>query len=645
MMPFRRFLLVASPLLLPFCASAQTESGITATMPNVVITTDREPVPADKVTGTVTVISRDEIERRQLRTVDEVLRYVPGVSVQQSGGPGTQTSVFVRGSNSNHTVVLVDGMSITDPSTPNASIDFAHFLTDNLDRIEVVRGPMSTLYGSGAIGGVINMVTKKGQGSLSAGGYAELGTRLQTSLGAYATGSVNRFNYNVSASGLYTPGQSAIPPRFIASDGYFDNDAYRNINLAARLGVDITENASLTWFGRYIDTQVKFDNYALQPDFTFAPAEDPNATEFTQQFFNRLQFDGNFFGGVWKPTIGVGYSTVYRHALDYPSIQIPFPAPMNSTYNGRQFSADWKNVFTITEQASIVAGIDYSNQWAYSNADTVQQWGQVSQTGLYAQGRVTLFEALTLSAGGRVDFNSLYGSNGTWRVGANYLLSATNTTFKASYGTAFKAPSLNQLYNAGLFCVGNRNLQPETSRGFEVGAEQTMFDGKVKAGVLYFKNNISNLIDCVTPFTQYTNVAPQAQTEGTESFVDIQVTDWLDVHFAYTHTLAFNLTTGAWLVRRPEDVFSVRAAVRPIEGVRLGAELNSVGGRHDLDAVTFTPITPPPYTLLRATAAWDVRKGVELFARAENILDQRYEEPTGFQPPAFQAFFGVKAKF
>jgi vitamin B12 transporter len=172
-----------------------------------------------------------------------------------------------------------------------------------------------------------------------------------------------------------------------------------------------------------------------------------------------------------------------------------------------------------------------------------------------------------------------------------------------------------------------------------------MFNGKVRGGITYFKNNISNLIDCVTPFAQYTNVAPQAQTEGTETFVQIAFTSWLDAYFAYTHMLAYNLTTGAWLVRRPEDVFSVRVAVRPTEGVRLGAEVNQIAGRHDLDPVTFAPIMPGPYTYLRATASWDVRKGVELYARAENILDQRYEEPAGFQAPTFQAFFGVKARF
>ena len=342
--------------------AAQTETQ--TTLPSVVITTDREPIPAEKVTGTVTVITRDEMERRQLRTVTEVLRSVPGVSVQQSGQPGSQTSVFVRGSNSNHVVVLIDGMNFNDPSTPNGAIDFAHLLTDNLDRIEVVRGPMSTLYGSGAIGGVINMVTKKGSGAPTGGGYAEIGSRLQTSAGAYVRGSAGRFNYNISATGLYAQGESVVPPRFTPQGAYVDLDGYRNINIGSRLGFDISDNAQLTWFSRFIDSHVRYDQVGQ---------EDPNAMEYTQQFFNRLQFDGNYFNGLWKPTVGVGYSTVYRHDLDYPSIQVPAnffysPSP-NSTFSGRTFTADWKNVIEVSELFNFVGGVDFNRQWAYTNTN------------------------------------------------------------------------------------------------------------------------------------------------------------------------------------------------------------------------------------------------------------------------------------
>jgi len=631
MTPFRRLLLVSLPVLVPFCASAQTETR--TTMPNVVITTDREAIPAEKVTGTVTVITRDEMERRQLRTVEEVLRSVPGVSVQQAGQVGTQTSVFVRGSNSNHVVVLIDGMNFNDPSTPNGAIDFAHLLTDNLDRIEVVRGPMSTLYGSGAIGGVINMVTKKGAGAPTGGGYAEIGTRLQAGAGAYVRGSAGRFNYNISATGLYAQGESTVPPRFTPLGAYVDLDGYRNINLASRLGFDINDNAQFTWFSRFIDTHVRYDQVGQ---------EDPNAMEYTQQFFN----------GLWKPTVGVGYSTVYRHDLDYPSLQVPASPflSQNSSFSGRTFTADWKNVIEVSDLFNFVGGVDYNRQWAYTNAENLgapnsENWGAASQTGLYGQVRSTLFNALTLSLGGRMDWQSRYGQVGTWRAGVAYLLRETDTRFKGSYGTAFKAPALLELYSTGQFCAGNPNLQPEYSRGYELGIEQGMFNGKIRGAITYFKNNISNLIQCAPPSFLLLQNVNNAQTEGVEMSVQIDFTSWLDVNVAYTHQLAFNADTGVVLVRRPEDTVSVRMAVRPMEGMRFGAELNQVSARHDVDAITGAPVVPSPYTLLRITAGWDVRKGLELYARIENLLNDKYEEPEGFKPPSIQGFVGVRARF
>ncbi|MBS0548219.1 MAG: TonB-dependent receptor [Proteobacteria bacterium] len=636
MTPLRGILCAFLPVVAAAPAFAQVENA--PTLPSVVITADREPVPAERVTGTVTVITQQQMEQRQQRTVIDVLRTVPGVSVQQSGGPGSQTSVFLRGANSNHTVVLIDGMNIGDPSTPNGAIDFAHLATENLERIEVVRGPMSTLYGSGAIGGVINMVTRKGSGDLNGSVFTELGTRLQSTSGGYVRGSLSRFNYNVSANGVLTPGETVVPSRFTPPGGYVDNDAYRNVTFASRLGFEVNDNAQFSLFTRYIDTQVKYDQVGQ---------EDPNATEFTQQLFNRLQFDGSFFNDRWKPTIGINYSTVYRHDLDFPSPQVPagpFRSPQDATYSGRRMQADFKNVVAITDDISFVGGIDYDKTWVYTNADGAQNWGDARQTGVYGQIRGTFFDALTLSAGVRNDNHSQYGDNGTWRVGAAYLVHATDTKFKASYGTAFKAPAILELYNVGAFCAGNPNLQPERSRGTEAGVEQGLFAGKVKAGATFFENYLENVVQCVAPFATYTNVQ-HAKTSGVELTLDAQITSWLDIGGSYTLTYARDTDKNTPLLRRPENVFTGRVAVRPYEGVRLGAELLSVSGRHDANAITGATMEPSPYKLLRATAAYDIRKGVELFARAENILDQWYEEPEGFNAPKFQAFFGVKARF
>ena len=632
MRPIRGILHVLA-LVVPFAVWAQTEPVDMS--PGVVVTADRFPTDPDKVTGSYTIFTNEQMQRQQLRTAADVLRWVPGVSVQQSGGEGTQTSVFVRGANSNHTLVLIDGVNVSDPSSANGAVDFAHFLTENLDRIEVVRGPMSTLYGSQAIGGVINMVTKAGQGPMNGAAFTELGTRLTTNSGGFVRGSDGRFNYNLTFANTYAPNSTIVPARFTPPGGFVDSDPYLNITAASRLGFEINDTLNLNWFTRFISTQVKFDQVGL---------EDPNATEFTQQFFNRLELDGNFFNGRWKPVFGLNYSTVYRHDQDFPSLQNPFPFTQDSYFNGRRLQADWKNEINITEQYGLIAGIDYDRTWAYSNADGGQGWGTMAQAGFYGQARANPLQGLNLNLGGRIDVNDTYGTVTTWRGGASYLWAPTDTKVKASYGTAFKAPSLFELYGAGFFCAGSRNLRPEYSRGYEVGVEQGMFGRKVTAGIAYFFNSYNNLIQCPPPFTSLQNVA-HAQSEGFEMFVQIKPFSWLDFNFEYTYLIARNVDANVPLVRRPGDTFNFRAEVRPWDNVRFGAGVIQVSSRNDFNATTGAIMQPSPYTLLRFTAAYDVIPSVQLFARAENVLNRVYEEPEGFQAPYFQAFFGVKARF
>ena len=637
MTSFRRILFVLS-LLAPASAFAQTEPA--GMLPDVVVTGDRFPTEPAKVTSSYTVVMQEEMQRRQLRTAGEVLKTVPGVSVQQSGGPGTQTSVFVRGSNSNQVLVLIDGITANDPSTPNGATDFANFLTENLDRIEIVRGPMSTMYGSQAIGGVINMVTKAGKGPMNGAAFTELGTRLWSNSGAFVRGSEGKFNYNLSFAGQFTPNDTPVPARFTRNGGFVDIDPYRNITLASRLGFEINENTQFNWYTRYIDAKINYDQTGL---------EDPNANGYSSQFYTRGEVEGSYFDGRWKPVVGVNYSTITRHNLDYASVQNPTPFTTDSWFNGRRLQADFKNLVTVTDQVQVIAGVDYDRQWAYSNTvgtftPQTQAWGTMAQTGLYSQLRLNPFEGFNLNVGGRVDMNDTFGTVSTWRAGASYLWAPTDTKLKASYGTAFKAPSLFELYGPGPFCSGNRSIQPEYSRGYEVGVEQGMFDRKVKAGITYFFNSFSNLIQCPPPSLTLQNVN-NAQSEGFESVLQISPLKWFDLYFDYTFTIARNVDTNQPLVRRPQDIFNIRAEVRPWENTLFGIGVLQVSNRNDFNATTGALMQPAPYTLLRFTAQYDVIKSVQLFARVENALNRVYEEPEGFQAPYVQAFFGVKARF
>ncbi len=637
MTPFRR---IAATLILmmPLSALAQTEPD--NMLPALVVTADRFPTDPSKVTSSYTVVMQEEMQRRQLRNAGEVLKTVPGVSVQQSGGPGTQTSVFIRGSNSNHTLLLIDGINANDPSTANGAPDFGHFLTENLDRIEIVRGPMSTMYGSQAIGGVINLVTKAGKGPMNGAAFTELGTRLWSNSGAYVRGSEGRFNYNLSFAGTFTPNDTPVPARFTPNGGFVDNDPYRNITLAARLGFEINDNTQFNWYGRFINTKLNYDQIGQ---------EDPNANGYTSQFYTRGEVEGSYFDGRWKPVVGVNYSTITRHDLDYASPQNLFPFNTDAWYNGRRLQVDFKNLVSVTDRIEVVGGVDYDRQWAFAQTEgafspLTRAWGAMSQTGIYGQLRLNPFDGFNLNVGGRVDVNDTFGTVATWRAGASYLWAPTDTKIKASYGTAFKAPSLFELYGPGAFCGGNRNIRPEYSRGYEVGVEQGLFNNKVKAGITYFFNTYWNLIQCPPPFATLENVA-NAQSEGFEMFVQISPVKWFDLYFDYTQTIARNVSANQPLVRRPQDIFNIRAEVRPWENTMFGVGVLQVNSRNDFNAVTGALMQPSPYTLLRITAQYDVIPAVQFFARAENVLNRVYEEPEGFQAPYFQAFFGVKAKF
>ena len=229
----------------------------------------------------------------------------------------------------------------------------------------------------------------------------------------------------------------------------------------------------------------------------------------------------------------------------------------------------------------------------------------MAQTGFYGQARANPFEGLNLNMGGRIDVNGAYGPVSTWRAGASYLSAPTDTKIKASYGTAFKAPSLFELYGAGFFCAGNRNIQPEYSRGYEVGVEQGMFNRKVTAGITYFFNTYNGLIQCPPPFTSLQNVN-NAQSEGFETFVQIRPFSWLDFNFEYTYTDRAQRRRQRAAGAPSAGPFNIRGEVRPWEDMRFGFGVLQVSSRNDFDAVSGAIIQPSPYTLLRFTAAYDV---------------------------------------
>ncbi|MCW5747467.1 MAG: TonB-dependent receptor [Alphaproteobacteria bacterium] len=638
--------------LAPLCAVAaalaapglRAQQATPATLPETVVTADRTAVPAEQVNASVTVITAEEIERRQLRTLNDALRDAPGVAVIQSGGPGKSTSVFLRGANANHTLVLIDGVRVGDPSQVNGAPNLAHFLLDNVERIEIVRGPMSTLWGSDAIGGVINLVTRKGSGALKATAFGELGSFGTFNAGGGVQGAEGRFNYNLALLATTTQGFSTVPRRY--SPGIKNEpDGYWNVSFNGRVGFDVSDNFQLSLFSRYGMTRTDYDAFL---------SEDPNLRERTWQTSQRLQADWSLFDGRWKQTLGLSFVQVKRRDIDgFDPINFD-PFSPDSRNRGRRWQLDWKNEVRLHETFGLVFGVDAYRDSLH--ARSTYNFGfpdnkvdrSTRTAGAYLNARWTPFEALSLTAGGRLEDHDAFGTAATFRLGGTYTFSDTGTRLRAAFGTAFKAPSLDQLYldfpAFGFFA--NPNLKPERSVGGEVGVDQSLWGGRARIGVTLFRSDIRKLIAstaCGVGCTTLTNVG-KARSQGVEASLEVRPWETMSFRIDYTFTDARDRVTDEPLIRRPRHALDLTANWTPLPGWTLGAELAHRSGRTDRDFSQFpSPITHlEAYRTIRFTTSYDVSKGVRLFGRVENLTNRRYDEPLGFQAPRLGAYAGVR---
>ena len=512
------FFMLSGLALLPVMADAEVTE-----LDPMVVTATRVATPMSEVGSSVTLISREQIESRQAEYVHEVLRGVPGLDVVRQGGPGQQTSVFLRGANSTHTLVLIDGIEINDPANPGRSFDFANLPVDNVERIEIVRGPGSTLYGSDAMGGVIHIITRKGSGKPVFTLAAEAGS-FRTHTGKLALrGGTGRFNYSLAGSYLSSQGISAADQKF----GNDEKDGYDRKAFSARLGLNATDALVFDVFYHYLDAESELDTFG-------GPyGDDPNNTFNSRSNYFRTQANLSLFGGYWEQTLGFSLADYERSNSDDPDSDHPFDAT-RTHYDSRLYKGDWQHNLAISPASMLTLGVEYQEEKASSSdersfldyysgqpATSSNSFPEKSAntTGYYLQNQLQLGENLVATAGLRLDDHSRFGSHETWRLTASYLVPATGTRFKATYGTAFKAPTLAQLYENSAWVVGNPDLDPEKSRGWDAGFEQSLWQERITIGATWFENRFTKLINTLwNPETfkyEYENV-DKARTKGLE---------------------------------------------------------------------------------------------------------------------------------
>jgi vitamin B12 transporter len=638
----RRASLLATTVLtsLAVAGAYDTADAQPTTLPEIVVTSPTTiPTPISQIGSSVTVITAQDIERDQRRTVSDALSTVPGLNVVQTGGPGGDTSVFMRGTNSNHVKVLIDGIDVSDPSSANRTFNFGHLLTADIERIEVLRGPQSGLYGSEAIGGVISITTKKGEGPPKVTGMAEAGSFGTFNQTASLSGSDGGFNYSFNAAHMRVESTPVTPLELLPPGRKRNNDTYNNWTYSSRLGYDVNEHLSFNWVGRYTDSKLFFtgDDFTVFPP---VPAAE-RSIAVAHQFFTRGEAAMSLLDDRLKSYFGIAYTDTWNWNKE-PDTAFGLTAP--TINKGDRVKVDWRNVATVAPGHNFVWGVEREDERIF----TATEAGVTGNTGTYLELQSNFYERFFLVANARLDDNDSFGRHATWRVTPSFIIPYSETKLKGSVGTGFKAPSLNQLFvdlpAFGFFA--NPNLQPEESFGWDAGFEQPLFGDWFRYGMTYFHNDITNLITFISDPVTFTSTlinVGQAETKGVEMFAMWNVIPQFRLRGDYTHVRTIDVDTQLELLRRPRDKWSVTAIYTPIEQFQLSATVLHVGPWIDANRnFTIPRLTNPGYTIVNLAAHYWVNEQVKLFARVDNLFDLEYQNPTGFERPGVGVYGGIR---
>lgn len=597
-------------------------------LPTLVVSPTSVPTPQEQVASSVTVITAEDLEREQRRTVPDVLATVPGLNVVQGGGPGKQTSVFMRGTESNHTKVLIDGIDASDPSSPSGAFDFANLVTADIERIEVLRGPQSGLYGADAIGGVISIITKKGNGPPKVAAQIEGGSFGTFNQNGSVSGSQGAFDYAFNVNHFRSTGHNNVPSNLFVPGRQNFTDVYDNMTYSTKLGAQLSDSFRVNAVARYTDADL---------DFVVNPGQ-ARTRALTRQLFTRGEAVWSGFDGRFTNYFGVNYSDHWRYNLS------PGAASLPSVFTGDRTKLDWRAVTTILPGHTLITGAEHEISRGSNSTISAEN----SNTAGYAELQSQFAERVFIASNVRYDNNERFGGHTTYRIAPSVILPGSETKLKASVGTGFKAPSLDELFFdiPAFGFLANPNLRPESSIGYDAGFEQPLFNNRVRFGATYFQNDIKDLINFQfnPDFTGTLINIDRARTSGIETFASAQVTSTVRVRVDYTHTDAIDLATNLQLLRRPKEKVSATAVWNAMDNLTLSGTILHVG--ESVDAARVAPFVNrpilPAYTVVNLAGDYRVDQHLKIFARVDNLFDLRYENPYGFQRPGLGVYGGFR---
>jgi vitamin B12 transporter len=583
----------------------------------MIITATRTPQPMARIGSSVSAVDTGDIERRQAVFAHDVLATLPGVVVNQNGPLGGTATVRIRGMLSEQTLVLIDGVTVNDPASPGSGFNFAHLDLNDVERVEVLRGSQSTLYGSDAIGGVINIITKRGGPGVHLNGYAEGGSFATFRGGATLKGASGGFDYRLSLSGITSDGISRADKR----DGNTEKDGYEAATLSGNVGYAFNDMFRLEGNVRYSDSTAETDSYG---DITGVADGDEESKAKELNAHSRgiiTLFDGKFENIVTLSHMKIDRENFLDGVSNYGGV-------------GKRDAVEYQGNVRFMDEVTLTFGAKHEEtriRTATENAD-------VTIKSLYAQVQVLPLNALSLVGGVRADDHETFGTATTARFTAAYQIEEIGTTLRGSWGEGFKAPTPFQLT---FFCCGapgpNINLQPEESRGWDMGIEQALWNERGSLSLTYYRQTSKNLIGFAFP-DGYVNIN-RARSKGVEASLRLAVTPWAQVQASYTRTLAIDRATGMQFNLIPKDEGSVVVDFVVTERFGVAVEGRYTGKKQDTYGIV------DDWVRADVRVRYKLNDTVELYGRVENLFDKHYQETFGYGTPGISAYGGVRAAF
>ena len=616
---------------------------------SVVVTATRAPEPRELTGTSITVITAQDLADQQILVLSDALAETPGLAVVRNGGTGQPTSILLRGAEAGQTLVLIDGVRIEDPTATDGSAILGDVLVNNIDRVEILRGPQSTLYGSDAIGGVVDILTRRGGDSpFAIVGDAEGGSFDTYRLNASTYGTTDTVDYGAGLNFYHTNGISAADSRY----GNTETDGYTNGGATANLRLHVNQSVSIDLRTYDVLARDDFDDkFVSIPNPPYFRVADSPAFGTDKLFAGYAGVNAELLGGMLKNRLAV---------LATGSERTTYPAPGkldDFSARGAVERFEYQGLLTPFPDNEFTFGAEYQN--AHLNTHSIYDLsplpsrGRDGIAGFYGQWQSTLWRMLTLTGGLRYDRDEEFGGHVSGKIAGALALNGGATVLRANFGDGFKAPSLYELYSE--YSNPVTSLRPETAQGWEAGVDQFFFDNRLRAALTWFERDTQDQIeffDCFGPTSPacdqryqvggyYYNIG-RSRARGIEADASIALADTLSASLEYTNMTAIDLATGNDLARVPHVTADARLTWTPDSRVTLGGSIGYVGRRYDDGGNT---VLLSSNTLINVYGSYALTDALQIYARVENLFDIHYEPVFGYGAAGRAVYGGIRATY